>query len=724
MEGQPLVIYPASLQTDVPVSFRDQPALDQSSSNIYYFRGALTTREGWRQLAVTVDGKNITGMFTFQGQDGTFNLITASTDHVYKSSAPSYATLTDITGGTALTMLDTGATVLTALLDLSKSGFIATNNKDPPYLWKLGDATRTILAAAPAIARTVCTSMVGIGNSRVVFGNTTESGTRFPSRVRWSALGDPTTYPATAIADLLSTPDSIVAVRAFTRQTFAIYKDKSQWLGIAQQGSDAAAFRFELIDRQPGPIGPNAVYDGPHNSHVYLANDGNLYQFDGSSSRVISRTSDVQGVFFDSARSENNTILYDTRRNVIDAWLWPVVNTGVANLVTISTGCTGTGGSPTITFRSASNVVGSDTVTIPSGVAANDLLVAAVLALGNPVVTGPSGWVKDIQVFSTNTLSFWHKIASSSEPSTYQFINASNIALLRYDGNRTDGSVFDTGTSVSFTNSSTINIPIITTATAKEMFTIFCSQGGAPTHTWDSPIVERVFWSGDAVADELIVNAGPIDQKQVKLSSPQSGTLLVTSYKSGLSSSSDCIGLITIFINPGIFGLIAAGNLNIGLIHSFSTGQIYPQTVLPKRLRAIQLLADVGSTNRFAGLDSSICVDDAAFDSFVGSLPATLAINLPVLPRAEYEIDAIELYYDVYGTNEVVSISVLAGKTTASLKETVISSSGLGNTDRKISRGINIRGRFIRIKLTSSFIFSLKIRRIEITAWVRPLQTN
>lgn len=723
MEGQPLVILPESLISDIPASYRNQPALDQSTKNFYYLLGTLRTREGWRQLGLTTDGLNITGMFAFQGQDGTFNLITASTDHVYKSASPNYGTLTDITGGTVLTLADTGATIFAPLLDLVKSGFVATNNKDLPYLWKLGDATRTILSNAP-ISRSVCMAMVGISNSRMVFGGI--SG--FPSRVRWSALADPTAYPATAIADLLATPDRIVAVRAFTRGVFAIYKDRSQWLGIAQDGSDASAFRFELIDRQPGPIGPGAIYDGPHNSHVYLGNDGNIYQFDGSSSRIMSRTSDLRGVLFDAARTENNTILYDTRRNVIDAWLWPAIDTGTANLVTIASGCD-SNSLKTITFRSLATAA-SSTVTKPSGTVTGDLLIAFTNSNSPNFPSGPVGWIQDAGVgTATKFGSIWHHVATAIEPANYAFPGATSIAMLRYDGNDTNNNtVFASPSNVStFSPTTSEDIPEVTATTPKQLiFAAIHAYNGSVTFLWDAPYAERLeFQEGSlssSTADQVLQTAGSPVGKTVVLSLSVAGSTLTATYRAGRVGQ--CIGLIYIHTNPGVFGLVTFGSFNIGLIHSFNTGQIYQQTVLPKRMRALQILSDVASRSRVAGLDASICVDDAEVDSFLGSLDATISINLPVVPGAEHEVDAIELYFDTHTTNESIPISVFAGKTPATLTETVISASGLGGLDRKIARGVNIRGRYIRAKIAKSLTSSLKINRLEITTWVRALQTD
>lgn len=340
--GTTHVVYPHSLQVDLPSRhYRDEPSLGIDSNNFYYSRGALRLREGLSEVAVTTDTKNINGMYAFIGENGSHNLITATENHIYKSSSPNYGALTDITGGTSLTAAETRATVFAPALNASKTGFVATNNVDPPFFWLLGDASRTILTNAPGAARTVTSAEMGVGGTRIVFGNTGESGTRFSSRVRWSALNDVTTYPAAAFADLLATQDTIVAVRAFSRLAFAIYKDKSQWIGRAQQGSDAASFSFEHVDSQIGPIGPQAVCDGPAGTHLYIGRDANIYAFDGSATRIISRVSDFFEAALSASRSENNSILYDPFRNVIDVSLWPDIEGSSLVLVTADPGISG-----------------------------------------------------------------------------------------------------------------------------------------------------------------------------------------------------------------------------------------------------------------------------------------------------------------------------------------------------------------------------------------------
>ena len=131
---------------------------------------------------------------------------------------------------------------------------------------------------------------IAVVANRVVVVNTSEGGTQFSTRVRWSAFNDGQTWPALAVNDLLDSNDAIVGIARSSRLSAIIYRDASAWLLSAYPGNDASAFTAERIqtsDDMTGPCGPAAIAIA-EGSHYYLGQDGRVYTFDGNSIYPIS----------------------------------------------------------------------------------------------------------------------------------------------------------------------------------------------------------------------------------------------------------------------------------------------------------------------------------------------------------------------------------------------------------------------------------------------------
>lgn len=126
--------------------------------------------------------------------------------------------------------------------------------------------------------------------NRVVVVNTVESGTRFFSRVRWSAVNDGFTWPALAVNDMLDANDQIVGIVRTSRVSAIIYRDLSAWLISAYPGNDASAFtteRISVVDNMTGPCSPAAIVVA-EGYHFYLGQDGRVYKYDGNTIAPIS----------------------------------------------------------------------------------------------------------------------------------------------------------------------------------------------------------------------------------------------------------------------------------------------------------------------------------------------------------------------------------------------------------------------------------------------------
>jgi hypothetical protein len=95
-----------------------------------------------------------------------------------------------------------------------------------------------------------------------------------------------TNWPALNQVILSDTEDSIVAIGSLGTLGLAIYKEGNIFVGFAQGGSDAAAFRFEHRGAYPGPAGIQAKINA-FGGHVYMTNTGRIAFFDGTQHQWI-----------------------------------------------------------------------------------------------------------------------------------------------------------------------------------------------------------------------------------------------------------------------------------------------------------------------------------------------------------------------------------------------------------------------------------------------------
>jgi hypothetical protein len=279
MRGKPLTI-PLSLPYIYtnPLGAHQGPILIPPTVNAESVDEFLGTRSQYIAMG-TNDPGEVHGVLGWLSGDGTTQRIFAmSTTALWRFASPTW------TSGKGVNPDLTGASnvgyCVSRYSNLSGSvgdAVIATNNADKPIYWDYSAASWSTITNAPTKAQAV--ACLG---GRVIFGNVTEGGTLWGSRVRWSALNDYTTYPALAYADLIDTADNIVAINVLNRTVAIVYKERSAWLMTSTGGSDAAAFRFEILGIQPGPMGVNGISDGPQGTHHYLGRDGNIYMCDGT----------------------------------------------------------------------------------------------------------------------------------------------------------------------------------------------------------------------------------------------------------------------------------------------------------------------------------------------------------------------------------------------------------------------------------------------------------
>lgn len=266
------------LRLDLPQQEVPDGFVVDGTTNVLERFGMLTNRPGLQPVNAARLGGRISGGIYFKTPTGAQKLVAADLTAWYSVAG---STWTNISSD-VVTFAATAAnpTRFTTFPSGTSTVIIGVNGVNAPYQWG-GSGTVALLTGAPSGAKDVT-----VVANRIIFGNVTTGGMRAPSRIVPSDFNDQASYTATNIADMSDTPDDIVAVRAFQRTQFAIYKTESVWVGIGQPG--AFPFAYENVSiGLPGPVSPAAVVR-VGGSHYYLGTDGQVYVFNGYQVQPIS----------------------------------------------------------------------------------------------------------------------------------------------------------------------------------------------------------------------------------------------------------------------------------------------------------------------------------------------------------------------------------------------------------------------------------------------------
>jgi hypothetical protein len=113
--------------------------------------------------------------------------------------------------------------------------------------------------------------------------------------VQWSNFNDVSVWTAADITRLIDTSGKLVAGRAITPLTGAIYKSDGVYLATVQ--ASRTPFQFQFVGSVPGPLSPACLVTS-RGVHYWLAEDFVLYSFDGS--RIQPVSSALASTLFDS----------------------------------------------------------------------------------------------------------------------------------------------------------------------------------------------------------------------------------------------------------------------------------------------------------------------------------------------------------------------------------------------------------------------------------------
>lgn len=270
------------LRRDLPRHFvPDDASFDMN--NCFVHQGELITRYGMRRVHSNFPSTRIMGIHSYfylgSPESTVVRTVVGTTTGIWAENGPGW---TDVSqAGNPLTGDENDHV---RMIDFPISGvlnLLATNNKDAVKKWNsLTASDYADLGGSPPIALDICACA-----NQVILGYVTEGGIPHYSRLRISSVNNPQEWPATKVADLTGTADSIIGLKLLTRTAFVIYKKNSQWLGTSQPGS-TLGFRFEIADTKPGPISTAAIVD-TGGVHYYLASDFRIYRFDGSRAQEV-----------------------------------------------------------------------------------------------------------------------------------------------------------------------------------------------------------------------------------------------------------------------------------------------------------------------------------------------------------------------------------------------------------------------------------------------------
>jgi len=256
------------LRADMPRHLVPDGYLTDGSNALVRY-GAVVVRPGVSAITTAPSANRVMGLIYYVDHTDVDQVVagTSASLHLFNGIVWSNITGTALTGGN-------DNQVRFSVFQISNATrLIAVNDADVPQVYT-GSGTFAALGGSPPIAKCITSAF-----QRVILGNVTVSGVRRGSSMWISGFQDSTSWSSTNEVTLSDTNDLIVEIKALNTQAFAVYKDRSQWIGIGT--GNIFPFIFELRDQQPGPVSPASVVQA-ESSHYYLGQDGDIYRFDGN----------------------------------------------------------------------------------------------------------------------------------------------------------------------------------------------------------------------------------------------------------------------------------------------------------------------------------------------------------------------------------------------------------------------------------------------------------
>lgn len=229
-------------------------------------RGQLSKRNGYTVISST---SALLGVSTHVVTAGTFHKASSGSDFfavvagtaIYRIGN-TYSSYSSITGSVVLTASTTNLGQTTHLQD--KAIFCNDLNK-PFYVSSTGNAV-TISTNTFDTAKTCAAYGVYL-----TIGNTSESGTSYPSRIRWSDINNVNSFPSLNYIDVEPDDgDIIVGMVAFDESVY-IFKRKSIYRMLITGLDGANAFIIRPVSRNIGAWAKNSIKVIPNVGIAFLA---------------------------------------------------------------------------------------------------------------------------------------------------------------------------------------------------------------------------------------------------------------------------------------------------------------------------------------------------------------------------------------------------------------------------------------------------------------------
>lgn len=191
---------------------------------------------------------------------------------------------------------------------------VGTNNVDSPYKWDLvtSNDAAAVGGTPPAAARDII-AVAG----RLVALNVIDGSDRKPFSIIPGSLNDVDGLDTANIVDLPELQGDIVGGCRLSRTSFAILGESAQAVGIAQLGT--SPFRYELVERRPGPISTGSIVEGDGFNCYWMGTDLSFYRMSGIRVEEIGRP--IQDYLANNLDSNNKGWVHGTfMRGLRQVW--------------------------------------------------------------------------------------------------------------------------------------------------------------------------------------------------------------------------------------------------------------------------------------------------------------------------------------------------------------------------------------------------------------------
>lgn len=266
----------------------------QDVLNVKFKNGKASASDGWVAFASPLDSRTMHGDEFFK-RDGSEFLVAFSltTAYQYNAGIGPFQSIQDANpfSGNADEFFDT---------DTGFDIFVMTNGLNPVRKWT-GSGTLSLLGGLTTVQGgflNVTGNLIRSFSGFLVLFNTTESGSPFPQRVRWSVFGQPENWTndvngngQAGSNDLADDVGFILWATPFNNY-MCIYKERSIYL--MQYVGPPTIFSFQRVINGIGIFAQRAVAD-LGDEHAFLGSD-NFYTFNGISIEPIGNP--VKDFFF------------------------------------------------------------------------------------------------------------------------------------------------------------------------------------------------------------------------------------------------------------------------------------------------------------------------------------------------------------------------------------------------------------------------------------------